>query len=245
MSINYQKSYSDLVHNLLRGLSTDEAMSQAVGGNSFIAFGVLLRQVLIQAGLSPDHFLVDVGCGSGRLSYALSTYLRGPYLGTDVVPEMLDYARRLCRRSDWRFEAVSDIAIPAADGAADMVCFFSVFTHLLHEDTYRYLREAHRVLKPEGKVVFSFLEFSLPEAWTVFEDKVAARDKNYPGVHNQFMDREAIDRWAAHLGFSILGINQGDKPHIDLPQPLMLEDGSAYEHRRCLGQSVCVLRKPN
>ena len=43
--------------------------------------------------------------------------------------------------------------IPAPDGEADMVCFFSVLTHLLHEESYVYLQDARRVLKPTGKLV--------------------------------------------------------------------------------------------
>ena len=54
--------------------------------------------------------------------------------------------------------------IPAPDACADMVCAFSVFTHLLHTETYLYLEDIRRVLRPGGRLVFSFLEFANPAA---------------------------------------------------------------------------------
>jgi len=140
------RTYREFTERLRSQHSEETAMSLAVGGQ-FHSFGVLMRQVLVDAGLRNSDYLIDVGCGSGRLSHTLTMER---YLGTDVVPDLLAYARSLCPNPSWRFALVNDISIPEADGAADMVCFFSVFTHLLHEDSYRYLLEAHRVLKPGG-----------------------------------------------------------------------------------------------
>ncbi len=53
------------------------------------------------------------------------------------MPELIKYARRLVPRPDWRFETVNSLTIPEKDGQADIVCFFSVFTHLLHEQQGR------------------------------------------------------------------------------------------------------------
>ena len=65
-------------------LSPDHTL--AIGGQ-FEACGIIEREILIQYGLRPDDYVVDVGCGSGRLAKPLADYLRGPYLGIDVVPE--------------------------------------------------------------------------------------------------------------------------------------------------------------
>ena len=121
----YRKSYDDHVRNLQA--NSDDAVAQAVGSTShsdFLSFGTLMRQVLQEAGLQPGDYLIDVGCGSGRLSNALSSWLAGRYLGIDIVTELLDHARALCSRPDWRFEQVDDVRIPEDSGKADMVCFF-------------------------------------------------------------------------------------------------------------------------
>lgn len=164
------------------------------------------------------------------------------YLGTDVVPEMLDYARKMSARHDWTFACTDGGSIPCESAGADFVCFFSVFTHLTHEDAFRYLSEAKRVLKPGGFVVFSFLEFYIDSHWEVFRQSLA---HSRPGAHlNQFMDRHAIAAWAHHLGFNLELINDGDKPHIPLDEDLTWHDGRVERDYGSLGQSVAVLSRP-
>ncbi len=218
---------------------SDAAAMAATIGGEFEAFGILEREVLIQAGLRPDGYVIDIGCGSGRLAKPLSDYLTGGYLGTDVVPDLVEYARNLVGRPAWRFAVVEGLTIPEADGQADIVCFFSVLTHLLHEESYVYLREAKRVLKPTGKIVFSFLEFAIPSHWAVFADNIETIADDHP--LNVFISREAIAVWAAHLGLSIEAIYDGDKPHIPLPHPIVTDRGEVMRDKGALGQSVCVL----
>jgi SAM-dependent methyltransferase len=233
-------TYRAFVGRLSRKHDRDRTMRTAIGGE-FEAIGILERELLIQYGLKPDDYLIDVGCGSGRLAKPLAEYLRGSYLGIDIVPDLLEYARSLVANERWRFEVASGLAIPERANRADMVCFFSVFTHLLHEQSFAYLRDAKRVLKPAGRIIFSFLEFAIPSHWAVFEGNVADIGGNQ---HlNMFMDRDAIRAWAAHLDLEIVAIHDGDKPHIPIPRPLTLEDGSTMRERGNLGQSVAVLRK--
>ena len=214
-------------------------MSLAVGGN-YQAFGIMQRELLIQHGLRPDHYVVDVGCGSGRLGSALAQFLRGSYLGIDVVPELLAYARKRCP-AHWRFEVAEGLTIPSGTSQADFICFFSVFTHLLHEESYRYLQEAVRVLKPRGRIVFSFLEFAVGCTWDVFDRMVKAERRTWLDM---FISRDAIEAWAEHLALSIKLLQRGDEPFIPLPHPVVLDDGSRQEGLGCFGQSIAVLSKP-
>lgn len=233
-------TYPNLVKRLKGEKDYDSAMQQAIGGQ-FEATGIMERELLFQQGLPKDGYLIDIGCCSGRLAIPLEESFEGKYLGTDVVEELLDYARDKVTRKDWKFKAVTDIAIPEEDNKADMVCFFSVITHLKHEESYVYLQEAKRVLKPGGKIVFSFLEFGIPCHWNVFDGNI--NDLLNGGNHplNQFISRDGIEAWAEHLDLKIEAIFDGDKPHIPLPHKLTLEDGTEVENEWSLGQSVCVM----
>lgn len=219
----------------------DAALETAVGGD-FITVGKLECALLHSLGLSPEHFVVDVGCGSGRLALQLSPMVGLRYLGTDVVPDLLEHARKITQREDWSYVCTKGLTIPCASDSVDFVCFFSVFTHLTYQDTFRYLREARRVLKSGGRVVFSFLEFHIYSHWEIFENSI----KNHrPGdTLNQFIDRHAIAAWAEHLDLAVAFIADGDKPHIPIDEVLVWNDGRMDKDKGCLGQSVAVLSKP-
>ena len=238
--LDFKSSYRKLVDELKSSHGVDRAMELAVGGE-FEAVGLLEKLLLVQLGLQPDHYLIDVGCGSGRLTKHLTDYLTGPYLGFDVIPDLVEHAQRLTDNPRWRFEVTEGLNIPEQDGRADMICFFSVFTHLLHEQTYIYLQEAKRVLKPGGRIVFSFLDFNLPGHWPVFEGNVADVEGNKP--LNMFISPDAIRCWAEHLEMEVELLAAGDKYQILLSEPLRLESGKEFSGEAYLGQSICALRR--
>jgi SAM-dependent methyltransferase len=236
-----RQEYLEHVAALQQRLDRDTALRAAIGGE-YIAMGVLEHQLLRSLGLRDGHHVIDVGCGSGRLAYQLARYPNIRYFGTDVVPDLIDYAARVSQRIDWNFCVTEGTTIPAADGGGDFACFFSVFTHLPHEQSYRYLREAKRVLRPGGTIVFSFLEFRIPCHWEQFQH---SQQHSNAGQHlNQFMDREAIGVWANKLGLVVESFFDGDRPHIPLAEALVFESGLAMSGLGNLGQSIAVLRVP-
>ncbi len=233
--------YSNLVETLKKECNTDQSMKLAVGGE-FEAIGILELETLKYFGLKEDSYVIDIGCGSGRLAKPLSQYLKGKYLGIDIVPELISYARQIVGKPDWRFEVAEGLSIPEKDGTGDFVCFFSVFTHLLHEQSYVYLQEAKRVLKPQGKIVFSFLDFNVPSHWNVFKCNINDLQFNSHPL-NMFFCKDAIQIWAEHLGLEVQIIQDGDKPFIPLSEPVAFESGAVMEKVGTIGQSTCVLQK--
>jgi ubiquinone/menaquinone biosynthesis C-methylase UbiE len=223
-------AYERHVDQLMAATPRTQALEDAVGG-SFAVVGPIEVALLRFYGLSPDDHLIDVGCGSGRLAKPLSSYLRGRYSGFDLVERLVQHAREIVCRNDWRFETIDHIAIPESDGCADMVCFFSVFTHLLHEQSYWYLQESIRVLKPGGRIVFSFLEFRDPQHWPIFTATLDQSKARSDSPMNVFLSREAIEVWAKHLNILIEHVRDGG-------------DASGLGGAPPLGQSVCVLRRP-
>lgn len=238
---DFVQNYNLWLKQLLETHPEDEAMSIAVGGN-FEATGILERCALMQSGLAKNHTLIDVGCGSGRLAFELKDYLKGRYIGIDVVPELLRYAREKCGRSDWKFYVGPGLTIPEPDQSADFVSFFSVFTHLLHAESYTYLRDALRVLRPGGKVVFSFVEFAVPEHWGVFEGSMA--DPNPNKVLLQFMSRDGIEAWANHLQVSSFEIHGGKEHYVELDKTVHWDNGMEWAPGKMpFGQSLCTFTK--
>jgi ubiquinone/menaquinone biosynthesis C-methylase UbiE len=233
----FKQQYDHLWTNLT---GDQEAHRKAVGGD-FETVGYLEFQLLRMVGLRPDSFVIDVGCGSGRLAAQLAPWLSGPYLGTDIMGSLLDYARTLCGRPDWSFLETDGFEVPANDGGADFIVFFSVFTHLSHEDTWKYIQEAHRVLKPGGKLVCSFLEFAVVSHWTIFIN--TANDPAPDKILNQFLSRDALVAFAENAGFAVESFLDGDKANIPIDRELTWQNGARMTGSGSLGQSTCVLVK--
>jgi ubiquinone/menaquinone biosynthesis C-methylase UbiE len=199
---HFVEDYEKLVDSLLAQYPVDEAMAMAVGG-AYEQIGQIEVDVLRHAGLRDGMSMLDMGCGSGRLAYALGkSGLRLQYTGVDVVQKLLDYA---ATKSPPHFLFLQNrtLSIPAETASLDLVCAFSLFTHLLHHETYLYMEDIYRILKPGGKLVFSFLEFAAECHWPIFLATVeGARTRVSPHL-NSFIERGAIAVWASKLGFTV------------------------------------------
>jgi ubiquinone/menaquinone biosynthesis C-methylase UbiE len=238
---NYVLAYKASLAALITNQGREKAMETIVGGQ-YREIGILESSALLTLGLGRDDLLVDVGCGSGRLAVALKDYLRGKFVGTDILADALDFAREKTGRTDWEFIETFEPVIPIADKQASMVCFFSVFTHLLDEDIFRFLTEAKRVTKPGGKIVFSYLDFDVASHWPVFESTLANTDPNR--VLNKFISKSAISRWAKALSLEVERLYDGSEPWIGLTEEFTYSDGRLATGIVEFGQSVGVIRVP-
>jgi len=190
----------------------DDAMAIAVGGGDFVRVGTQQVSLLKNFGLTAGHFIVDVGCGSGRLAAGLTQTYGDEitYLGLDVVQDLLDHGRTMADPS-YRFALNTELTIPVADQSCDFIVYFSVVTHLLHEESFKYLRDAARALKHDGTLVVTFLESR--RHWSIFERVVNIYDM--PDVKEplvMFIERSMLEVWVEQLGLRIEQIVSFDPP---------------------------------
>ncbi len=102
----------------------------------------------------------------------------GSYLGVEVSQPQVHWATEsiTSRFPDFRFvhvDAANDRynpdgsqipGLPSEDDSVDLVAAFSVFTHMLSDDTKAYLREFRRVLAPGGNAfVTVFMADGVPD----------------------------------------------------------------------------------
>ena len=224
---HFVEDYQKHVQNLISSCKTmDEAMSLAVGGG-YLEIGKIEKDILLYAGLKPQMSIIDYGCGSGRLAYALPEEYNLNYLGIDIVDELLDYAISKSP-ANYKFKKHQQLNVPAVSESADMICVFSVFTHLLHQESYIYLEDMRRVLKEGGLIVFSFLEFGLPDHWTVFSSTIDAQRNNTTPHLNTFIEKSVIKIWAERLNLEIIELINGNERKFG---------------GKALGQSIGILKK--
>ncbi len=114
----------------------------------------LMLQVAAEGGPLGRDIALEVGCGLGRITRPLAGRFQ-QVMGVDISPEMLKQARAMAGATNIRYELVgADQRLPLPDGTADLVIAWTVFRHVPKSVFGRYLDESHRVLKPNGRLVF-------------------------------------------------------------------------------------------
>jgi SAM-dependent methyltransferase len=128
-----------------------------------------LPSIAALAGVTPNDTILDVGCGPGRLTWELVTFLSpsGTYHGIEVQRDLVeDLERRFGRMPNFHFHH-ADLAnseyngggaanaetyrFPLEDASIDLVVLRSIVTHLVPAEVDNYLSEIARVLRPGGR----------------------------------------------------------------------------------------------
>ena len=98
--------------------------------------------------------IVDIGCGNGLLTLELARAVGsdGKAVGIDPSSDMLVPAQKRCKEFEW-VELLIGTAndLPIQSGTVDKAVSVQVFEYL--DDIPGAIAEAHRVLKPGGKLV--------------------------------------------------------------------------------------------
>lgn len=92
--------------------------------------------------------VIEIGCGDGSGIQRLLAGAPSQIIGFDVAEEAIARARRLIVSPTARFERISPTKLPVGDQCADVVIAFETLEHV--EDASEFLREAARILKPNG-----------------------------------------------------------------------------------------------
>ncbi|HYS02949.1 MAG TPA: methyltransferase domain-containing protein [Candidatus Eisenbacteria bacterium] len=101
--------------------------------------------------LRPDDLVVEVGCGTGRITLPLAEISAQQVVGVDPEERMLEVARRKDVAGRVRWLRGTAYRLPLADGVAGAV-LMSMVVHLLKQPG-RAFAEARRVLRPQGRMV--------------------------------------------------------------------------------------------
>ena len=133
--------------NVLHWAGPYDAMTNLILQPSQKSIGLLAE---VRAG---DRVL-DVGCGSGRLTMAAQGWAGadGQAVGLDPSPEMIAVARKNAARAGFKttFELGVVESLPFPDGSFDVVLNRLMLHHLPGDLKLRGLAEMRRVLKPGG-----------------------------------------------------------------------------------------------
>lgn len=135
---------------------------RAVGHLMALQHRTLTEWAIDRMRVRPYDRVLDVGCGGGMALRLLSRRAwDGRVIGVDYSPDMVEQARarnaEAVRRGRVEVHQGDAMALPFPDGSFDQVC--AIETFYFWPDPLRGLREAHRVLRPGGRLTVT-LEMS-------------------------------------------------------------------------------------
>jgi SAM-dependent methyltransferase len=169
-----------------------------VGDGDYKAVGLEFRELFTEyGGLKPEHRVLDVGCGIGRMAVPLTGYLAGSgdYHGFDIVKKGVEWCQANITprypnfhflHSDVRnkfynpngaYEA-SSYRFPYDDGSFDFIFLTSVFTHMFPADMENYSSEITRVLRPGGTCFITMFLLN-EESQSLIEKKMSTQNFVY------------------------------------------------------------------
>jgi arsenite methyltransferase len=156
---------------------------------------VLRRRALVRdaLGAQPGESIIDIGCGPGFYVAELLDEVgpEGAVLGIDSSEAMLALAARRCDGPEnASFVRADATVLPVGDAAADAALSVQVMSHVPDVDAA--LAEAHRVLRPGGRIVVWDIDWETLSWYTADRERMT----------------RAKEAFAEHL------------PHPTLPQQL-------------------------
>ena len=103
--------------------------------------------------LSPDHKVLEIGCGTGIIALGIAPSVES-VVATDLSPQMVAVAENKAKDASIHnvdFQVCDGYTLPFDDQSFDVALLFNVL-HFTKEPA-TLLREAHRLLKSDGYLV--------------------------------------------------------------------------------------------
>jgi 2-polyprenyl-3-methyl-5-hydroxy-6-metoxy-1,4-benzoquinol methylase len=165
--------------------------------------------------IQPGFKILDVGCGSGRHTRAVSRLENVMAIGLDINFDDVSEARRRLTEEKtqgvqgngtWEMMVADITALPFKDNVFDVVICSEILEHVPHQEVAAH--EVTRVVKPEKDVVVSVPRY-LPEriCWALSRDYHNANN-GHIRIYKQkelieLLEMTGVKKWALHFAHSL------------------------------------------
>lgn len=141
----------------------------------------------------PKAMVLDIGCGAGRFcSPIVEDGLS--YIGIDISQGQIDQAKKACKQG--QFIQGSMLNLPFEDSQFDVVVFIASLHHLENPDKrLQALKEAKRVLKKDGVILITVMNFWRKKFRRLLFSKKNAKDSVSAEIYNALKWNDVLWPW--------------------------------------------------
>ena len=188
-------------NNLRRGGKKNDQWEYINSGRGLLLY---MAQALGLETLA-DSRVLDMGCGT-KFTQAILEYdiPLGEYIGVDVYEEMIDFLGKCTNDPRFSFFHIdshndmyntdgekisSDTRLPIEEYSCDIICLYSVFTHLAPSDYGSMLKLMRRYAKPGSQLIFSlYLDEVTNNGHSLIEQIALEQNKPFTPSGEPFRD---------------------------------------------------------
>ena len=184
----FMGTLENTIDNYVIGKSNTNAMAYRSFAENFGLFPCELQ--VFEAIVSRSHKILDLGCGTGRTSFALFEQGYENLQACDISSHMIQIAKQRAEETNCPVPfQLNDARQMSYENDRFDIVFFSyngVMTIPSFETRLKVFQEIHRVLKPSGKFIFSCyrrdIENEYSQFWTGEEQRWLEGNQN-PELH--------------------------------------------------------------
>lgn len=166
--------------------------------------------VQTETAIGPTDTVLEIGCGAGRVGRHLAPRC-GTWIGADVSQHMLRYAAdSLKDLVNAQFFRLNGFDLTGVDARSlDVVYCTGVFMHLDEWERYRYIADAHRVLKPGGRLYVDNFNLLTDEGWKLFSDLLAVDPSTRPANVSRHSTPQELETYLTRAEFEDIRVRTG------------------------------------
>lgn len=153
------------------------------------------------AGIKVTDDVLEIGCGVARIGLELAPRCK-QWTGVDISKNMLACAAdRLASLINVRLVHLSAGNLdPFSDNSFDLVYLTNMFDHLDEMDRYKYIMDAFRVLRPNGRLYVDNTDLESDVGWASFANGVV-QDFERPAYQPTPATAAELTTYAKRAGF--------------------------------------------
>lgn len=149
--------------------------------------------------------ILEIGAGGGRFSEILLPKCE-KLIVSDTSKTMIEFLeKRFAAETGVKYMLLDGTGFPEiSDSSIDAAFSYGVFVHLQHWDTYNYLTELKRVLKPGGKAIIHHANTFSEKGWKKFlMDVPRSLNRHRPKNNFTVMNEQIIKEFAERAGLKL------------------------------------------